>query len=488
VYVSWGTWITDCDNTDWNSEKINKEHIMILREQLIDTYESIKRRYDEGNNGHLEKILLVIGTLGGHMDEAIEELKRMQEKMERWLKLKVQWNNTQIWHQLGQPSLSENDEPLLLEQVKRQVTPWVSHPPQTQQPHEKATESTVDENMHEDNAEHQAHKPAGMPSHTAPPPMATFMANSEAETPHQSNLDKGKQNHLAPTAESAPNTPGLGPPARRLANPIARNMTVRPLTTSQQKANQQQAQPEPEPTQSFNDAKNLGWDDDDIYAEKRRPLLKNEEFNNIAKLALVKAWLEQNNHKIVDAFLDTLEKRQQAPEFVGKTDFEQYKLMLGTGVYQLFFDKITNRYKQLRQYATVRRSPRVYDWQVDIISLEDIRKQNLKALVAKDMEFLNKLKDVVPKPAKQEDLGYIEVYREAHLNVEVMYLSIESITAPLGTAAPISGSLPGAVAPPTLYQVHPQVPNPVQPYPTGPPGKEPSKGRPIGLTGTSQWG
>jgi hypothetical protein len=399
--------------------------------------------------------------------------------------------------------------------------------PQAQESHEKATQSKADETMHGDNAGHQASNPAGMPSHIAPPPMATFMANSKAETPHQSNLDKGKQNHQAPTAESAPNTPGLGPPARRQPNPIARNVNARPVNGSQRRANQRQAnqrqanqrqanqrqanqrqanqrqanqrqadqqqaqpesepepEPEPEPIRSVNNTKRLGWGTDHVDANENYKSL-GSGMSKVKNLALVKAWLERNNYLV-----DNLNARLQGHDFVGKTDLEKYRLLLSTGDYQGPFNQISNRYTQLRNYATVWHHSVVFDWQVDRISLEDIQKEGLKALVAKDWVFIRSLNKAFEGSLLQ-DAKYINIFKETVLDVGSVYRSIENITAPQHTAASTSGLLAGSgrpPSPPRHYNAASQASGPVQPYPTGPPGKEPSKGRPIGLTGTSQWG
>jgi hypothetical protein len=100
--------------------------------------------------------------------------------------------------------------------------------PQAQQSHEKAAQSKADETMHRDNAGHQAFNPAEKPSHTAPPPMATFMAHPKAETPHQSNLDKGKQNWHQPSVETPPPTAGL-PPTPHTPLPITTILEARPI-------------------------------------------------------------------------------------------------------------------------------------------------------------------------------------------------------------------------------------------------------------------
>jgi hypothetical protein len=247
--------------------------------------------------------------------------------------------------------------------------------------------------------------------------------------------------------------------------------------------NRQQAQPEPEPTKSFNNALKLGWHDYDIHADEgsHRPLKGGA--TNIAKLALVKAWLEQDSYLV-----DILRKRLQGHDFVDKSDLEQYRLLLSTAGYQLQFNQISNRYKQLRKYATVLREG-LFEWQVDRISLGDIQKEGLKALVTKDWEFLLSLnKAFIGSPP--EDAKYVNVFKDTILHVSPIFRSIQNITAPPGTAVPTSGPLPGPVAP--LYYGLPKVSGPQQAKTTGstfaPGSSGPAAHRPIGLTGTSRWG
>jgi hypothetical protein len=207
----------------------------------------------------------------------------------------------------------------------------------------------------------------------------------------------------------------------------------------------------------------------------------------VKNLALVKAWLEQNNYLV-----DTLQKRLKDHDFVGKTKLEQYRLLLSTEGYQLPFDQISNRYKQLRNYATLWHHAAVFDWQVDRISLEDIQKEGLKALVAKDWEFIRSLHRAFEGSLRQ-DAKYVDMFKATFLDVMSIYHSIENITAPPHIAVPTSGPLAGSgrpPSPPRHYNASSQVSGPVQPKtsnPLFPPGKEPAERRPIGLTGTSRW-
>jgi hypothetical protein len=178
--------------------------------------------------------------------------------------------------------------------------------------------------------------------------------------------------------------------------------------------------------------------------ESRRPLElgKTPEAN----LALVTTWLKRNN-TIVDEFRNWRQKHTSK----WQKDLDRYKLMLDREGIQVNFDQMAVRYKQLRDYTCVQvGDTQVFNWNLHRISIEDIRVEDLKTLIAKDMEFLDDLKgtfDECPRGSRMENLGYMGAYKEAHKNASAIHSSIKHITAPGEIAVPTSGPLAGPDSP-----------------------------------------
>lgn len=169
-----------------------------------------------------------------------------------------------------------------------------------------------------------------------------------------------------------------------------------------------------------------GWRDDDLYLGGGvRPL--DHECSQEAALVLVTTWLQLNNeivrnfqrHFTKSQYKDTVTSMLHGPIFMGNIRL------------------ITARYRQLRDYACKKRGEdEVYDWNLEKISLSDIKEDDLEQLISKNQEFMLALKEAVLEEDDTEESQKVEldacrnIVLVAYTSVMSVSRSIRRITSP----------------------------------------------------------
>ena len=170
-----------------------------------------------------------------------------------------------------------------------------------------------------------------------------------------------------------------------------------------------------------------GWRDDDIDLEGEVRPLEWGPGSHEAALVLVTTWLGLNDETIKNfqrqfkrsEYKDTATSMHHGPLFMGKIKL------------------ISARYDQLRDYACVKRGKTEdYDWNLNKISLNDIKKNDLEQLVMKNQEFMLTLKDALleedgpDQSSKKVELDACRnIVLEAYANVMAVARSIGRATS-----------------------------------------------------------
>ena len=170
-----------------------------------------------------------------------------------------------------------------------------------------------------------------------------------------------------------------------------------------------------------------GWRDDDIDLEGGVRPLEWGPGSHEAALVLVTTWLGLSDEAVKtfqrqfkrSEYKDTATSMHHGPLFMGKIKL------------------ISARYHQLRDYACVKRGKTEnYDWNLNKISLNDIKKNDLEQLVMKNQEFMLTLKDALleedgpDQSGKKAELNACRnIVLEAYANVMAVALSIRRTTS-----------------------------------------------------------
>lgn len=187
----------------------------------------------------------------------------------------------------------------------------------------------------------------------------------------------------------------------------------------------------------------MGWTYKDIEPNNTHHSLSTSEVED-ANLVLAVIWLEQNNDCV-----DDLRRRLEAPEFADKIATEQYMLLLRRWGVKSKIKQISDRYQQLRDYCCIQRgNTPVFDWRNDRITAGEIRDNDLKTLVSKDLNFLSDMRDAL-RPIYESrsdsslDTPDYKLVCETYEIALSVSRSMEHITAPAQIAVPTSGPLAG---------------------------------------------
>jgi hypothetical protein len=99
--------------------------------------------------------------------------------------------------------------------------------------------------------------------------------------------------------------------------------------------------------------------------------------------------------------------------------------------------QISSRYRQLRHYACVKvAGTDSYDWNLENISLKNIKENDFEQLISTDLEFLTTLKDAFATPDRADKSRKLEIDEsrkivlEAHANIMAVSHAISRIPSP----------------------------------------------------------